>query len=48
MMLVDILGWVRRNIKHMNDFEQRKLLNDINEIKLILERNLKINMERVS
>jgi hypothetical protein len=41
MMLTDTFGWVKRNICNMNDFEQRKMLNEINQIKSMLERNLK-------
>jgi hypothetical protein len=40
MMLTDTFGWVRRNIRNMNDFEQKKLLSEVNQIKLMLERNL--------
>lgn len=42
MILTDTLGWVRRNIKNMNDFEQKKLLNEVTQIKSTLERNLKM------
>lgn len=47
MMLQDTLGWVRRNVKNMNDFEQKKLLNEISQIKLMLERNLNIKTKGV-
>jgi hypothetical protein len=42
MMLTDTFGWVKRNVKNMSDFEQKKMLNEINQIKSMLERNLKL------
>jgi hypothetical protein len=42
MLLTDTFGWVKRNIRNMNDFEQKKLLSEVNQIKLMLERNLKV------
>jgi hypothetical protein len=41
MILTDTFGWMKRNISKMSDFEQKKMLNEVNQIKLMLERNLK-------
>jgi hypothetical protein len=42
MLLTDTFGWVKRNIRNMNDQEQKRLLNEVNQIKSMLERNLKV------
>lgn len=41
MLLTDTFGWVKRNMRNMNDHEQKRLLNEVNQIKLMLERNIK-------
>ncbi|WP_257984981.1 hypothetical protein [Bacillus sp. T33-2] len=40
-MLTDLLGYFRRNVKKMNDFEKRKALNEIKQIQMVLEKDLK-------
>jgi hypothetical protein len=42
MMLTDTFGWVKRNIKKMNEFEKKKTLNEINQMKSFLEKELKL------
>lgn len=42
MMLSDTFGWVKRNLGKMSDFEKKKLLGEVNQIKLTLEKNLKL------
>jgi hypothetical protein len=41
-MLTDTFGWVKRNLGKMNDFEKRKTLNEINQMKILLEKSLKM------
>jgi hypothetical protein len=42
MMLTDQFGWIKRNIKNMNDNEKRKTLNEINQMKILIEKSLKL------
>jgi hypothetical protein len=41
-MLNDLLGYFKRNSKKMSDFEKKKTLNEIKQIQLILEKDLKM------
>jgi hypothetical protein len=42
MLLTDMVGYFKRNSKKMSDFEKKKTLNEINQIKIILEKDLKM------
>lgn len=42
MLLNDTFGWVKRNIRNMDHKEQKQMLNEVNQIKLMLEKNLKV------
>jgi hypothetical protein len=41
-MLNDLLGFFKRNSKKMSDFEKKKMLSEIKQIKIILEKDLKL------
>jgi hypothetical protein len=40
-MLTDLLGWYKRNLRKLNTTDKKRALNEINCIKLILEKDLK-------
>lgn len=42
MLLTDMLGYYKRNLKKMSDFEKKKTLSEIKQIQLILEKELKL------
>ncbi|WP_129612441.1 hypothetical protein [Bacillus infantis] len=48
MILSDTLGWVRRNIKNMNDIEKKKMLKEIKQMELVLARDLNIKVSEVN
>ncbi|MCP1159338.1 hypothetical protein [Bacillus infantis] len=48
MLLQDTLGWVRRNIKNMNDIEKKKMLKEIKQMELVLARDLNIKVSEVN
>jgi hypothetical protein len=41
-VLTDLLGYYKRNSKKMSDFEKKKTLNEIKQIQMILEKDLKL------
>lgn len=41
-MLTDLFGYFKRNSKKMSDFEKKKALNEIKQIQLYLEKDLKL------
>lgn len=40
-MLIDVCGFVRRNVKNWKEYEIRKSLKEITQTKAILEKELK-------
>jgi LytS/YehU family sensor histidine kinase len=47
MMIQDLFGFIRRNIKKLSKQQVQKMLTEINQIKSYLERVLK-EMEKVA
>jgi hypothetical protein len=44
MMLNDTFGWVKRNLKNMNDIEKKKMLKEIKQMEIVLARDLNIKV----
>lgn len=42
MMLTDTFGWIKRNLRNMNDHEKKKMLTEIKSIQGLLEKELKL------
>lgn len=42
MLLNDLFGYFRRNIKNMSEYEKEQMLYDIKRIQNMLEKDLKI------
>ncbi|MDT0160391.1 hypothetical protein [Bacillus sp. AG4(2022)] len=40
MLLQDTLGWVRRNLKNMNDIEKQKMLKEVKQMEYVIEKEL--------
>jgi hypothetical protein len=42
MILNDTLGWIKRNMRNMNENEKKKMLTEIKSIQGLLEKELKL------
>lgn len=39
-MLTDLFGYIRRNAKNWNEYQTKKVLKEVNQIRIFLERKL--------
>lgn len=45
-MLNDLLGYYKRNVRKLNDYQVKKELNEIKQIQMLMEKELKYRSMR--